>query len=359
MNRRNNLDALRLLAATGVMALHIADLSAQRSLQWLHLLDARVALASFFVISGHLVFMSHARSTGLRDYADKRLRRILPGYIAVVLLCAFAGVCVTNLAWTQYFGWAWLRYLLANLSFLNFLQPSLPGVFGDNPYPGAPVNGALWTIKVELMFYAIVPMMARAIARWGHHLVLGLGFVAGVLWWSGCLLLAQRTGHQGYLELAKQMPGQLMLFLPGAWSWYERERLRRWGHRLGLVGLVMMAACLLAGISQPSWSALIYPLALSAVVFWAAHTLPYLGNVTRFGDLSYGTYILHFPLIQTLVHWQVFAWAPELAAALSLMLTLLLASQSWRWIEAPWLRRHRTLVPQPLAAQEIRERRSS
>lgn len=339
MNRHNNFDLLRLLAAAGVMALHIADLSGQASLAFLYAVDAKLALTTFFVISGYLVYMSYERATSLADYALKRARRIVPAYAAVVLLCAVLGVLVTTLPAREYFGAGWWQYLAANLSFLNFLQPSLPGVFSDNPFPGAPVNGALWTIKVELMFYAVVPVLAYLVRRWGHHAVLGLGFVLACLWWAGCVHLAQRTGKSAFYELAKQLPGQLMYFLPGVWAYCERVRLSRWGWRLGAGGLVALILAYQFDQRTVSLGVFLYPLALAACVFWAAHNLRYLGSVTRNGDVSYGIYILHFPVIQTIVHFGVFKASPWAGLALVLLVVWGLAMLSWHLIEAPALRR--------------------
>lgn len=338
MNRLNNLDLLRLLAASGVMALHVRDLSAEPSLGFLEGLDPKVSLSTFFVISGYLVYMSWERAPVWQDYLSKRWRRIVPGYAVVVLLCALLGVLLSGLPASAYFGQAWLRYVLANLSFLNFIQPSLPGVFESNPFPGAPVNGALWTIKVELMFYATVPVLVWLCKRLGHHLVLGLGFVGACLWWGGFMALAMHTGKSAYFELSKQMPGQLMFFLPGAWCYCERERLRRLGWRLGVIALGLMWLAQQWPQISPTPGAFLYPIALSACVFWAAFNLPYLGSVTRHGDLSYGIYIWHFPVIQTLVFLGVFEASPLGGVALALGVVAVLAWLSWHLIEAPMLR---------------------
>ncbi len=335
MNRRNNFDLLRLLAASGVMALHVVDLSGEVALSWLAWADTKIALCTFFVISGYLVYMSCEQTTTLRQYAVKRLRRIVPAYAAVVILCALLGVFISTLPASDYFGRAWWQYLAANLSFLNFLQPSLPGVFAGNPYPGAPVNGALWTIKVELMFYAVVPAIVWAVRRWGHHRVMGVGFALSCLWWGGFMHMAYATGKGAFAELAKQMPGQLMYFLPGAWAYCERERLARWGWKLGAAGIAAMALAYQFDQRLPTFGVFLYPLALTACVSWAAHNLPYLGSVTRRGDISYGVYILHFPIIQTLVHFGVFKASPWGGVALLLLTVWALAMASWHLIEAP------------------------
>lgn len=338
MNRHNNFDALRLLAAAGVMALHFVDLSREAALAPLAWADTKIALSIFFVISGYLVFMSWDRAPRWPDYVGRRLRRIVPAYAVVVIACAFFGLAFSTLSWRDYFGLSWCRYLLSNLGFLNFLQPSLPGVFTGNPMPGAPVNGALWTIKVELMFYAVVPAIAALCRRFGHPRVLGLGFVLSCLWWGGCVTLAWHTGKSGYFELAKQMPGQLMFFLPGVWCYLERQRLQRLGGKVGLAGLLTLALAYQFDQTHANPGVFLYPLGLAACVFWAAHVLPWLGSVTRHGDLSYGLYIWHFPVIQALVQLGVFKASPWGGGVLTLCLVGALAWASWRWVEVPWLR---------------------
>ena len=50
------------------------------------------------------------------------------------------------------------RYLGWNLAFLNFMEPALPGVFEANRF--TEINGALWTLKIEVMFYLVLPLLA-------------------------------------------------------------------------------------------------------------------------------------------------------------------------------------------------------
>lgn len=329
-HHQNNFDLLRLLAAADVMALHVYDLSAQPALAWLHTVDTRLAVCTFFIISGYLVFQSFEKDSRVGVYAEKRLRRIVPAYAVVILLSVLMGAWVTTLPWDEYWGSETLGYLLANLAFLNFLQPSLPGVFADHPFTA--VNGALWTIKVEVMFYLAVPFLVWMVRRWGHRRVLAVGFLLSCLWWGGFTALALSSGKGVWGEVAKQMPGQLMYFLPGAWCYYERHRLAALGWPLGAGSLVLLAASYAFDLNY------LYPLALAGCVFYAAFGLPYLGNATRLGDLSYGLYILHFPLIQLLVHAGLFASSPWAALAVLLAVAPAAAWLSWHLVEAPALK---------------------
>ena len=106
-----------------------------------------MAVKAFFVVSGFLIFMSFERSSSFASYARKRIRRIYPAYFTVVMLCAIFLVAVSSKNIEHYFSFVWVKYVLANLAFLNFLQPTLPGVFDSNKI--AVVNGALWTLKIR------------------------------------------------------------------------------------------------------------------------------------------------------------------------------------------------------------------
>lgn len=339
-HHRNNFDLLRLLAAADVMALHVVDLTQLPALAFLGWVDTRLALSTFFIISGYLVFQSFEQTPRLGVYIEKRARRIVPAYAVVIVLSVLLGGCLTTLPWRDYFGSDTLRYLLANLIFLNFLQPDLPGVFVGHPFT-ASVNGALWTIKVEVMFYAAVPVFVWMVRRWGHRPVLGLFFLLSCLWWNGFTALALETGRPVFHELAKQMPGQLMFFLPGAWCYYERARLQAIGWPLGAAGLGLLVMSYAFDLTY------LYPIALTACVFCAAFQLPYLGQVTRHGDLSYGVYILHFPIIQALITLGLFQAWPYGALTLAIGLVVAASWVSWHLVEAPMLRRGRATTGAP------------
>ena len=147
---RNNLDCLRLILASVVVLFHIS-LTNIPALAFDKYFSARFAVNTFFVISGLLIYRSYVRSSSVGSYFEKRVRRIYPAYFTVVVLAALALCPLSSLPVSQYFGVGFWKYLGANLVFLNFLAPSLPGVFTSNSISA--VNGALWTLKIEVAFY--------------------------------------------------------------------------------------------------------------------------------------------------------------------------------------------------------------
>ena len=70
-----------------------------------------------------------------------------------------------------------LRYLAANMLLANFLQYDIGGVLSGLHNPG--INPSLWTLKIEIGFYLIVPLIYGAIRRWGW-LALVVIFAASV-----------------------------------------------------------------------------------------------------------------------------------------------------------------------------------
>lgn len=154
VQKENAFHAIRILCCLIVMYEHAVFLS-EVKLPVLQL--SSIAVKVFFILSGFWVTVSLLRSASIKEYAFKRCKKILPPYWTVViaealLLCVFSRLSARNY-FTDAGFW---KYLAANLSTLNFLHPSLPGLFEGLPLNGA-VNGALWTIKIELAFYVCLP----------------------------------------------------------------------------------------------------------------------------------------------------------------------------------------------------------
>ena len=325
----NNFDLLRLLFAGTVCLVHAYELSGFSELAVIsQVLSSGMAVKGFFVLSGFLIFMSFERSTSLSSYAMKRIRRIYPAYFTVVMLCAFGMVAVSSHSVAEYFSGTWVRYVIANLTFMNFLQHTLPGVFENNRLTA--VNGALWTIKIEVMFYLVVPMFVFLFRKFGQLWVLVLTYCASVFYAEIMTTMAARSGSQLYAELGRQLPGQLSYFMSGAFLYYFLPLFER---RLKYF-LTVSVAVLVTNHFFPL--PILVPFALAVAVIFFSLFL-YVGNFGKYGDFSYGAYILHCPLIQLLIHFGWFSYNPWLFLASAILLTATGAIAMWHLVEKRFL----------------------
>ena len=286
----------------------------------------------FFVVSGYLVFSSYETSKSVSQYYVKRIRRVYPAYVFAIVFWAVAGVLLSTLPPAEYLLSRQLySYLGFNLVFLNFVSPTLPGVFSSNPW--VEVNGALWTLKVEVLFYALVPVFVWLFRRFGLVRILVLFYVLSVLYMVGVRELAATTGQLAYLRLQFQFPGQLTYFLAGGLLYYREADLRRW-----LLPGALLAIPILA-FPIPVVEAIIGPMALAFLTVWFATQFRYLGNFGRYGDFSFGVYTFHFPTLQWMISEGWFATNPIGALISACALVMMSAFFSWHVVEKPFLLR--------------------
>ena len=325
---RNNFNLLRLLFALMVVVYHAIVLPGlvgwENAEAWTSI-GAEIGVQGFFVLSGYLVWASLERSSSLLAYAEKRARRLLPGYVTVILVCVIAAVVLVPTmrsdlaALGKYVGW--------NLTFLNFMAPSLPGVFEANRF--TEINGALWTLKIEVMFYLILPVLAVVlkVAGSGRWIVIALIYAGAEAW---RYLLPQQGGAM--IEIARQLPGQMSFFITGIALYAWRDDLN-WRSALAPFGVALLVLSLVFPQAIPLRAA-----GLGIVAVWLAVGIPRLFEAARFGDLSYGLYIVHFPIIQCVIAAGLFA-TPSIGFAVAGGASLSAALLLWWLIERPALRR--------------------
>ena len=326
---KNNFDLLRLLFAGTVCLVHAYELSGFQQLERIaSILSSAVAVKAFFVVSGFLIFMSFERSSSFASYARKHIRRIYPAYFTVVMLCAIFLMAVSTKNIEHYFSFAWVKYVLANLAFLNFLQPTLPGVFDANKL--AAVNGALWTLKIEAMFYLTVPILVFLFRRFSQLPILILVYCSSVAYAKLFAVAAERTGSGVYLELGRQLPGQLSYFMAGAALYYFLPIFER-----RIKYFLVVAALILAANTTFSLP-LLEPFALATVVVFFGLFF-HVGNFGKYGDFSYGFYILHFPVIQFILHAGWFGESPWYFLVAVILMTATGAVAMWHLVEKRFL----------------------
>ena len=134
-------------------------------------------------------------------------------------------------------------------------------------------------------------------------------------------------------EMAKQLPGQLSYFICGVMVNYYYDTLIKYKKVLVPIALIAFAASYMVDI----WYTI--PLSISILIVYFAFAIPQILNTGKFGDLSYGVYIFHFPIIQVFKQLGFYDYNRYLAMGTSIVLTFAIALASWHLIEKRFLKK--------------------
>jgi len=261
----------------------------------------------------------------------KRLRRIYPGYLLVIIASALLGFAITAYPSNLYFNKEFIKYLASNLVFLNFLHPVLPGVFLVNHVTA--VNGALWTLKIELIFYLCVPIFVWLFRRYSRLNVLFFLYLLSILYITSINYYSQLHQSEFLVELIRQLPGQLPFFIVGAIGYYYFSFLDKHAY------LLIVSAITLILFREHLYAFIWEPFAIGVFVILFATKLPFLGRFAKYGDVSYGIYILHFPILQLFISYGFFNHQPWLALMFVSIFLLACAFMLWHFVEKPFLKK--------------------
>lgn len=293
----NNMGLVRYILAFSVLVAHFNEL-AGGDVWWP--VSSYNAVGGFFALSGFLMVGSWLRRPNLKTYLISRCKRILPAYWSVVLFFAIALYPFSTSA--DYFDSAgFWSYLVANISFMNFLHPTLPGLFGNQVTEA--VNGSLWTMKVEWFLYFSLPVVAWFLIRYRRRpgAVLALVYLVSVAYRITFLHLYLSTGKEIYSILSRQFLGQMMFFYSGVliyyyFSWFMRHR---WW-------ILSISLCL-AVVAYPSEYVriIVEPVAISALVLWFSMVGKWGVWCGRHDNISYNIYLVHFPIVQLCVMYSL------------------------------------------------------
>lgn len=327
----NNFDAVRLGLSLIVVLAHVGILTGVDEFsEFIYIFNSFFAVKAFFAISGFLVGLSYLSCHSILEYAQKRAYRIFPAYIATIFFCIFVGALVSTLSIDQFLMSPDTRkYFFANLSLLNFLQPTLPGVFTNNLEQV--LNGSLWTIKVEVMLYFCIPLLIFLFKKYGSFKTSIFVFLLSIAW-----VWYFEHVHHGFLgrEIARQFPGQLAYFIVGLFLALNQKLLPK----LKIIALVSFVALFIF----EDWRVKLFldPIGYSSIVLYLATSALRSLDMGKFGDISYGIYLYHFPIIQLLIYYNIFQMHAWLGLFLALFCTILMAFLSWHFLEKNFLHRN-------------------
>ncbi|MGV3486156.1 MAG: acyltransferase family protein [Planctomycetaceae bacterium] len=350
------LDALRALAAINLLAFHFTHVYQVKfgyvtplGFEWPF---GAYGVELFFILSGYVNSMSLLRRQQPADFVAARLIRIVP----IFLIAIFANVAILTLPPHAPSGVTWAQWL-ANLTLM-------PRIFGYEC-----IDPVMWTLQVEITFYAALVAMFRlgALRRyfigWGTLLALSLAICP---WLDNVASFDQGTA---WFALATAVRRLLLLdFVPlfaiGFLLYMIQTRVGSlWNNCAGIVAAAAVFHSIDHGKHNPLATLLII-----AVVFAAANgrIAPLrLKPLVFLSAISYPVYLFHNNLGCAIIYHFNHAGVPSIlslaiavvfAFALGTLVTTRIEQPISRWLRKAWQERglpraqHPSL--EPVAAAE-------
>lgn len=330
---KNSFGLVRLLAAVCVVVSH-SYLIAQgvNGLQPLEALTGYTlgahAVHVFFTVSGLLVAASFERRPSLMAFGAARFFRIYPGLLmSTTLVFLFFASFVSTSSWSEILAASGFSYFVKTLVMLAG-SASIPGVFAAAPNPGE-VNVPIWTLKYEVACYISLGLVMRAVLSTKR--VTPLQACAAILLLSGAWMMrGVAYNDAGFFDHIARFS---FAFWSGVAAWHSRDKIPiRYDALTALLALVVISVYFHLPV-LPHF--LIISTGYAALMFSRYRFGP-ASTFTNRNDMSYGTYILGWPVEQTILLYNP-GMPPLVLALYTLIIVLPLAYLSWRYVEKPTL----------------------
>jgi len=147
----------------------------------------------FFFVSGLLIYAAYLNSPG-RTYFENRFLRLFPGLLVVSIAGVGLAVIAHGLPESKERVFQYILWLFSQVTIGQAYNPSIFRDIGVGV-----INGSLWSITVEILFYFSVPLIVVAERRFRYTvlLLLALSFFLGLcrFVWNGANAFAEPFGR--------------------------------------------------------------------------------------------------------------------------------------------------------------------
>ena len=334
----NNFDLLRLFAATEVLLLHSFNHLGIKFPLWFSIINNFPGVPMFFTMSGFLISASLERNNNLKIYFKNRVLRIYPALWACIVLSIIVIVVVGKINFINAQSLPWFLGQLVGVIYTPaFLQD-----FGFGSY-----NGSLWTIPIELQFYICLPIgyfIIKKLAKTESKQTL----IIVLLFLMFFLLTYSLKVIYGIGDIPGVEPRNIKIlrytFIPNIYPFLLGVLLQRykvytfdWIYGKGLVWLIgYLLICYI--MPQTNTLDMFRFIVLSFTTISMAYTAPAIANrFLKGNDISYGVYIYHGLILGVIVELNLLH--NPFYILVILVLSIILASLSWTFLEKPILRR--------------------
>ena len=331
--RLKGIDLLRGIAVIGVVVyhffvlLHIEDHPLFGYVRFL----GQFGVALFFVISGYLIYHSVQRYFSQNDikhailhYALHRLFRILPAYYVNLLFVIFIYITLSHSIQFGFF----LKYLLSHLTFTTFF------IYKDAGYG---INGAYWTLNIEMVWYIIAPILFLYFQKAQQLIILFLLSLSYLFYLD--TFTHYDTLYTYYLSF--QLPGQLIYFISGILIYKYSSQLPSFKYSLRIVLAAFFIAFFIY-LSRYPFMTESFLLRNLSMLFVASVLFMLLFDTTPkgvdfiewIGKISYSIYLWHMPILFLIGKYLSTLHLPIFAVVILFFIALLgVSSLSYYFIE--------------------------
>lgn len=333
---RRDIDGLRSIAVGSVVLFHAGFTVASGGF---------IGVDIFFVISGYLISVGlfkegDGKGISIAGFYERRIRRILPAYAAVILATLAAGLFI--LLPSEYASLA--KSALAATTFVaNIHFWTGMGYFAGEPLSMPLLH--MWSLAVEEQFYVVWPILLLLLyrfrmARWRLPIILG-GIVVTLAASEWMLDYSAKTAfYMAPLRAWELLLGALLAYvpwprLPGAWA----------AHGIGALALALMLVPVFTydeASRFPGLAAVPPCLGAALIIYRDAKHVSFAAKLLSMklpvfiGLISYSLYLWHWPILS--FYWFTIGGRDfTLTESLVLLaIIMLISAASWRFIERPF-----------------------
>ena len=293
-----------------------------------HYTFSYIAVNMFFIASGFLVTKSMLYRGDSPSFISARALRIYPALIVHMLfVMLIIGPFVTSLPLKEFFTSPdWYLQPLKVLSFLD-TDMALPGIFATNSEQIG--SGALWTLRYEFLAY-VGTWLLFLIGALRYKWMIAAQFVLPCIAWIVC----NEFGLFERLPATFAALGRFgIAYGLGAALYAYREKI---SFSMFLIPVFLLGTWL--SRDHVAVLEIFMNLMLAWGVMIAAYiNAPKLAWTQNLSDVSYGIYIYHWAILQSL-----FFFFPNMTVwpliIIGYAITLVLSHASWHIVEKPTLR---------------------